>query len=154
MLTNNPARALELVGYQRIVTSADHSLPLKAWLQYDAQFHTLAASNPLLRWDQWHPELWYEPMATASNTQRDTKRWPCPYCGAKNHFPENCPCSSFRDSSQHTRPPNRRIPGAPVCSNFNNGKCSRNTHTFQHICLSCKGPHPRISCPDRRPTNQ
>ena len=86
MLTHNTARALELIGYQRIITSANQSLPLKAWLQYDVQFRTLAASNPHLRLDLRHPELWYEAMATA-NTQKDTKRWPCPYCGAKNHFP-------------------------------------------------------------------
>ena len=44
ILTHNPACALELVGYQRIVTSADHSLPLKAWLLYDGQFRTLELS--------------------------------------------------------------------------------------------------------------
>ena len=32
MLTHNTARALELIGYQRIITSANQSLPLKAWL--------------------------------------------------------------------------------------------------------------------------
>ena len=153
ILTHNAARALELIGYQRIITSANQSLPLKAWLQYDGQFRTLAASNPHLRWDLRHAELWYEAMATP-NTQRDTKRWPCPYCGAKNHFPENCPRSLFRDSSQYNRPPNRRAPGATICGDFNNGQCTRNTCNFQHICLSCKGPHPRVSCPDRRPTNQ
>ena len=153
MLTHNTARALELIGYQRIITSANQSLPLKAWLQYDGQFRTLAASNPHLRWDLRHPELWYEAMATA-NTQKDTKRWPCPYCGAKNHFPENCPRSPFRDSSQHHKPSIRRAPGPAICGDFNNGQCSRNICNFQHICLSCKGPHPRISCPDRRSSNQ
>ena len=59
MLTHNTARALEFIGYQRIITSANQSLPLKAWLQYDGQFRTLAASNPHLRWDVRHPELWY-----------------------------------------------------------------------------------------------
>ena len=49
MLTHNTARALELIDYQRIITSANQSLPLKACLQYDAQFQTLAASNPHLR---------------------------------------------------------------------------------------------------------
>ena len=153
ILTHNAARALELIGYQRIITSANQSLPLKAWLQYDGQFRTLAASNPHLRWDLRHPELWYEAMTTA-NTQKENKRWPCPYCGAKNHFPENCPRSPFRDSSQYNRPSNRRAPGTPICGDFNNGQCTRNACNFQHICLSCKRPHPRVSCPDRRPTNQ
>ena len=101
MLTYNPARALELVGYQCTITPASQSLPLKSWLQYDGQFRTLAASNPCVRWDQRHTELWYEAMATA---QWDTRRWPCLYCGAKNHFPENCLRSPFCDSSKHTKP--------------------------------------------------
>ena len=141
MLTHNTARALELIGYQRIITSTNQSLPLKAWLQYDGQFRTPAASNPHLRWDLRQPELWYEAMASA-NTQKDTKRWPCPYCGAKNHFPENCPRSPFHDSSQHNKPSNHRAPRPAICGDFNNGQCSRNIYNFQHICLSCKGPHP------------
>ena len=83
ILTYNPTRALELVGYQHIITSADHSLPLKAWLQYDRQFCTLAASNPSLRWDQCHSELWYEAMAAAYNTNQGKKRWPYPYLGLR-----------------------------------------------------------------------
>jgi len=147
ILSHNPARALELVGYQRIITSASHTFPLKAWLRYDGQFRTMAASNPYLRWDQRHQELWYENMSSTTTTQR----WPCPYCGAKNHYPDNCPHSPFRDSSQRSRPPNRRTPGTPICGDFNNGQCTRNACSFQHICLTCKGPHPRISCSDRRP---
>ena len=153
ILTHNTARALELIGYQCIITLANQSLPLKAWLQYDGQFRMLAASNPYLRWDLRHAELWYEAMATP-NTQWDTKRWSCPYCRAKYHFPENFPWLPFRDSLQYNRPPNHRAPRATICGDFNNGQCTRNTCNFQHICLSCKGPHPRASCPDRRPTNQ
>ena len=46
ILTHNAAQALELIGYQRIITSANQFLPLKAWLQHDGQFRTLAAFNP------------------------------------------------------------------------------------------------------------
>jgi len=52
VLTHNPTHALELVGYQRIITSASLSLPLHAWLKYDGQFCIMAACNPYLRWDQ------------------------------------------------------------------------------------------------------
>ena len=71
ILTQNAVRALELIGYTRIITSANQSHPLKAWLQYDGQFRTLSASNPHLRWDLRHPELWCEAMATA-NAQSNT----------------------------------------------------------------------------------
>ena len=147
VLTHNATRALELVGYQRIITSASLSLPLHAWLKYDGQFRTMAAWNPYLRWDQRHPDLWHETMTSVTSTQR----WPCPYCGARTHFPDNCPRSPFRDSTQRGRPPNRRESGPPICGDYNNNRYTRNACTFQHICLSCKGPHPRVSCPDRRP---
>ena len=74
-----------------------------------------------------------------------TKRWPCPYCGAKNHFPENYPRSPFRDSSQHTKPTNSRTPGTLICGDFNNGHCIWRACNFQHICRLCKGPHPVTS---------
>ena len=150
IFTYNLTRALALVGYQCIITSAGHSLPLKAWLQYDRQFHTIATSNPSLHWDQRHLELWYEVMAAANNTNQDKKWWSCAYRWAKNHYYENCPCSPFCDSSQYPKSSNLRVPGAPICSNFTNGHCTRNAFTFQHICLSCKSPYPRMLCLDNR----
>ena len=44
-----PARAAELVAYQCIITSASIQYPIAAWLNYDVQFRTLAASDPALR---------------------------------------------------------------------------------------------------------
>ena len=72
ILTYDPTQAIQLVGYQCIITSVGH-FSLKAWLQYDRQFHTLAASNPSLHWDQHISELWYEAMAAANNTNQDKK---------------------------------------------------------------------------------
>ena len=137
VLAHNPTRALELIGYQRIITSASLSLPLHAWLKYDGQFRTMAACNPYLWCDQRHPDLWHETMTYVTSTQC----WPCSYCGARTHFPDNCPRSPFRDSTQRARPPNRRESGPPIYGNYNNGRCTRNAYTFQHICLSCKGTH-------------
>ena len=45
-----PARAAELVAYQHIITSASIQYPTAAWLNYDVQFCTLAASDPALHW--------------------------------------------------------------------------------------------------------
>ena len=41
-----PARAAELIAYQCISTSASIQYPTAAWLSYDVQFCTLAASDP------------------------------------------------------------------------------------------------------------
>ena len=120
VLTHNPTRALELVGYHQIITSTSLSLPLHAWLKYDGQFRTMAVCNPHLRWDQRHTDLWHEPMTSVTGT----RRWPCPYCGARTHFPDNCPRSPFRDSTQQARPSNRRDSGPPICGDYNNDRCT------------------------------
>ena len=97
-----PSRAPSLVAYQRIITSANTLHPLESWLHYDVQFRTLAASNPTLRWDTHHPDLWLQCITPAS-AQR-TKRWPCPHCGAVTHFHDRFPFRPY--SSKQT--PNRQ----------------------------------------------
>ena len=56
-------RALELIGYQHLMFSANKLLPLNAWLQYDSKFCTIAASNAHFRWDQQHLDLWLKALA-------------------------------------------------------------------------------------------
>ena len=81
------ARASQLVAHQRIITSASNQYPPTAWLNYDMRFHTLAASDPQLRWDMRLTDLWLECI---SGTPASTTQWPCCYCGATTHYPENC----------------------------------------------------------------
>ena len=54
-LCSNPERALELIGYQHLICSVNKLLALNAWVQYYSKFHTIAASNMHLRWDQQQP---------------------------------------------------------------------------------------------------
>jgi len=44
----SPARASQLVAYQRIITPANNCYSLAAWLNYDVQFWTLAVPDPFL----------------------------------------------------------------------------------------------------------
>ena len=57
LIDHSPARAPQLVAYQRIITPTNTQYPLAAWLNYDVQFRTLAASDPTLRWDIRHTDL-------------------------------------------------------------------------------------------------
>ena len=82
---------VQLVAYQRIITSASAQYPLAAWLNYDIQFRTLAASDPSLHWDTRHTDLWLQCVTAASTS---AIRWPCSHCGATNHYPRNCPFRS------------------------------------------------------------
>ena len=60
LIDHAPAHAPQLVAYQRIITLASNQYPLEAWLNYDVSFRTLAASDPLLRWDVRLTDLWVE----------------------------------------------------------------------------------------------
>ena len=67
IVAHNTSRASELLGYQRLIHSASKHFSTPAWLNYDVQFRTLAASNPQLRWDLHHSELWLENLASQAN---------------------------------------------------------------------------------------
>ena len=71
ILAHNPSQAVELFGYQRLICSAHTLLPPESWLQYDYKFWSLAAADPLLRWDQQHSDLWLECLASS---YQSTKR--------------------------------------------------------------------------------
>ena len=51
LIDHAPAHAPQLVACQRTITSASNQYPLMAWLNYDVHFRTLAALEPLLRWN-------------------------------------------------------------------------------------------------------
>ena len=153
LLSSNPGRALEIVGYQQLICSANKLFPINAWLQYDSKLRTLTATNLHLHWDQHHPDFWLEALALSNIDKQSSKRWPCLHCKATTHFPENCPRSPFREDIQSPRITTRRGLVTPIYSDFNNGNCSSCVCSFKHICLSCKGDHPQVSCSYRRPTS-
>ena len=171
LLSANPSRALELFGYQRLITSANLRLLFSAWISYDTKFRTLAVNYPSLCWDVRHPDLWLECMTTSKPVTPD--RWPCQHCNSIYHFPNRCP---FRDGKtsvpNDTRPfslalptnpqqlsqssdPHSRQPNPPpfLCRDFNNRRrCIRNCCNFHHLCERCGGSHPKLFCPN--PTGQ
>ena len=160
VVAHNPGRASELLGYLRLIHSASKHFNTASWLKYDAQFRTLAASNPQLRWDSRHPDLWLDSLAIQTSSNSATRsRWPCPYCGSTYHFPDRCPRCPFRASQQDSsfnstqrgpgpNPP-QRDPGSRslTCRDFNNGTCNRNPCRYQHNCYACGSPnHPAYKC--------
>ena len=64
IVAHTPSRALEMIGYQRIITSASSQVPLSKWLMYDTQFRMLASLNRDLRWDTRHQDLWLQCLVT------------------------------------------------------------------------------------------
>ena len=78
-----PAWAPQLVAYQRIITSASTQYPLAAWLNYNTQFVTLAVSDPTLRWNTHHTDLWLQCVTSPSSAIC----WPCSHCGGYKSLP-------------------------------------------------------------------
>ena len=162
IINHSPARAPQLVAYQRIITSASIHYPLSAWLNYDVQFRTLAASDPLIRWDIRHTDLWLQCVTT---TPPPAIRWPCPQCGATNHYPENCPfrrhitpaatnrqgphTSSLFSSGQQHLTGGQFNYRPPTCHAFNRSICRRANCTFAHHCDLCGANHSARYCPSK-----
>ena len=103
--------------------------PLESWLNYDVQFCMLAASDPPLCWDTCHPDLWLQ-CITPSGIQQ-SKWWPCPYCGATNHFPDRCPfcanSSKQLSSGQWNHTKGQHSSGASGNSTVNRHNLPRNS---------------------------
>ena len=143
VLSHSPERALEMIGYQRLITTASNQLPFPKWFAYDVKFRTLAAADPTLHWDQRHVDLWLECIAPSKESQR---RWPCSFCGSTFHFPENCPKCPFRAGKQPPKPPDVRRPQHPICRDFNSSQCTRAACKYHHICAIRQGNPPAYQC--------
>ena len=151
-----PFRAPSLIAYQRIITSASIQYPLESWLGYDVQFQTLAAADPSLRWDICHADLWLQ-CVTQSSAQQ-SRRWPCPHCGATNHYPERCPFCPYSAQPASNKQwnvnrvqPNTRMRSGTTstlyCKDFNYSLCHRLQCRFAHRCDKCGASHPARGCP-------
>ena len=85
----------------------------------------------------------------------------CAFCVSDSHTSEACPDNpaNFRQwgwQSQEPAIPSRSL-GAPgrsraakICYLFNKragNKCIFNPCRYLHVCLACKGSHPRSGCP-------
>ena len=103
ILSAKPSQALEIFGYQCIISSLNLHLPLSAWMTYDIKSHTLAASYPMLRWDVHHLDTWVECLSILKS---QPECWPCPHCSSMYHFPDRCP---FRPGT-FSAPPDRELP--------------------------------------------
>ena len=68
IVAHNSDRASEILGYQRLIHSASKHFSTSTWLKYDAQFRTLAVSNPQLRWDLRHSELRLDSLAIQTDS--------------------------------------------------------------------------------------
>ena len=133
---------------------------MAAWVNYDVQFRTLATSDPALRWDARHTDLWLQFMTAAKPTQ--LARWPCKHCGATNHYPDNYPFHPNHsptitggqraitrgqpNSGSYMAPHPNQSPKPIACCNFNHNTCRRPDCKFAHCCEHCGANHAVKDC--------
>ena len=161
LLLAKPSKALEMLGYQRIIASLNLRFPITTWMTYDIKFRTLAASYPSLRWDIRHLDTWVECI---SMPKSQPEHWPCPHCGSMYHYPQRRhfrACSFSTDANTqlpitgHAPPPasthnlhtcpQQPQSLSPICQDFNNQcSCLQASCFFRHVCY---GPHPQYACP-------
>ena len=128
LVASYPARALELLGYQRIICEASSRFPARCWLRYDVSFRTCTAADRSLRWDRKH-DLWLgcftlhdaqqpspQQPASAYGASWKPARRPCTYCGNLFHLPHNCTHSPFRGPRPPTMPLTQTPTGATPSS--------------------------------------
>jgi len=149
-VAHKPSQALQLIAYQSIISSASAHYPLNAWLNYDMHFRIMAASDPTIRWDVRHSDLWLK-WITPFVRQPQSGRFPCSHCGSTSHYPENC---NFRPSVAPNTPrtTNRKVSptatsGIPICIDFNRSQCFRTPCRFLHKCEHCGANHSGKTCP-------
>ena len=174
-----PSRALELLGYQRIITMAAKRFPTGlAWLRYDSNFESWQRGTNLFDGtynthtcgcNAWAVAASHRHPATPMVSSRST-RVPCTYCGSTSHFPDNCPRNPFRvpeprgtGAAPSTAPKSRPTQPQPqpppafgnqvqpqACRDYNNNKCFRGSKcVYPHVCTKCGGTHTYVDCPWR-----
>ena len=149
VIAHYPARALELLAYQRTICDASSRFPAHCWLRYDASFRACAAADRSLRWDAKNNDLWLECFTQHASSQHESEhrpkseksvRRPCTYCGNLYHLPDNCshnPFRSFRGADKWPttsprRPYTLHAPGGsyPATSVSATTRTSLNTKPF------------------------
>ena len=155
-IDHTPTWAVKLIACQCIITSASIQYPTLACLSYDLQFCTLAASDPILRWDARHTDLWLQCMTTTIATQSACWLWK--HCSATNHYPDNCPIRTIplpaitggqwaTTMGQHNSRPNTEPylnQSRPItCRDFNCDTCchpdDKFTHYYEHFGVNHAG---------------
>lgn len=145
----------ELMAYMATIVKCAKDFDGVAWAQYDRAYRKQMAQRKELRWSRLNPTLFS--LCFAGKAKRNAT---CAHCLADTHTTDQCPDNPVRfwgwQAQERERGPapagnqqRGRNTQKPICFLFNKkggNECSYNPCKFAHLCLSCKGNHPRSSC--------
>lgn len=120
-----PAAAPKLMKYADTMQKLSHQAGDQSALYYDRQFRQWRQDDPsMLPWDHVNTELYSAALASGLCQKVQTR----PLFRASASTP-----------TAHTR--------KGICFMYNNnGRCSRTSCPFSHICSVCRGSHAKKSC--------
>lgn len=165
LATTYPTFIPEFMAYLSTIVKCHRRYEGLGWFSYDRAFRRQAANTKNLQWSKTDSTL-FSLAFTGKAKQVAT----CEMCFSTNHTTRQCPdvmqFSPFQPMvpwvnpypPPRPQPPEFATPAqAPrICGLFNSKKGPSCTYgskcKYAHICLSCKGNHPRPECP--RPKRQ
>lgn len=154
VLVTQPKRALEILKYQTLITTAFREYPAEACLEYDRCFRQQAAKNKRLKWDKYKDDIFiwcFSPKPASVGFVNHASAWDTrhPFRPYKTSIASRL--GPAPDSSTHT------AAGTEICIRFNTARgCAKGEACkFKHVCnrKGCEGDHAAPRCPSRpKPT--
>lgn len=148
-----PAKVPQLMAYQKTIVKAHKTYIGQGWVTYDTCYRRKAANTKCLDWDGIDFNLYNE---TFAGRAKIISR--CLYCSSELHSSIECV-----QAPDYATPPGtsglvtkKPIQNTPICYDFNNevrNKCKLKWCKFAHICIVCRGRHPKSSCPRLHPAS-
>ena len=159
---HSPEMLPELMAYLSTIVRVSQEFIGLAWVRYDVGFRQQAAATRSQRWSVVNPSL-YASCFTGSAKSSAPR---CELCQATTHTERECAQQGDSDPDMQqrvkamesvvlalSRQQPRRAPAGPwrpsgeVCRLFNRNSCSYPRCRHTHVCSSCGGNHPVVSCP-------
>ena len=151
-----PTKVPQLMSYQKTIVKAHRTYAGQGWVTYDIAYRRRAANTKSLEWGVIDFNLYNETFAGRA------KAIPrCKFCLSELHSSDDC-VHAYILVQFDVQSSNRRFPSklpeqaTPICFKFNGdnqNNCKLKWCRYAHICLECRGRHPKGSCPLRKSTS-
>ncbi len=150
LASHRPNRLGDLMGHQSLIARVSKKYKWPAWVIYDQNFRQEAAGNPDQPWAKANPSLYTQCF---TGQELVSENW-CSKCQGLDHSSNDCPYQSrkrpwstaFGGAAGPARSPSR---SDQPCMKYNryqeDCRFGKDCH-FQHVCNSCRGPHPVSRC--------
>lgn len=145
IIMKQPDRATDLMAYFFTTASNANKYKWPSWLVYDQNFRQLMANTQDKCWAKTNVAIFTQCFIHA---QRASESW-CRTCHSIDHVAGQCPFSPPTGRGKQEPAPTDNRSRNTICKDFNNRDkgCRWGANCFRrHLCLNCRGPHPKFKC--------